>query len=94
MIFGNDNMAAGALRAARNRGLSVPEDLSVCGIDDSIAAQATDPRLTTMALPMAEMGGLAIRELIHHMQDPAYRIPRTVLSCTLVPGRSIGPVHP
>jgi LacI family transcriptional regulator len=57
----NDRMAMGLYRAARHRGLSVPRDLSIVGFDDQeYIASELDPPLTTMRLPHAEMGRLAI----------------------------------
>ena len=51
----------GLYRAARHRGLSVPQDLSIVGFDDQeYIASELDPPLTTMRLPHAEMGRLAI----------------------------------
>lgn len=52
----NDLMALGALRAARERGIRVPEDLGVVGYDDIPAAGFVDPPLTTIAVPKAELG--------------------------------------
>ena len=57
----NDRMAMGLYRAVRHRGLSVPRDLSIVGFDDQeYIASELDPPLTTMRLPHAEMGRLAI----------------------------------
>lgn len=51
----NDDMAAGALVAARERGLRVPEDLSIVGFDDSEVSRITWPRITTVRQPVFEM---------------------------------------
>jgi LacI family transcriptional regulator len=56
----NDAIAIGALRAARDRGLRVPEDLSVLGFDDIEHAAIVTPPLTTVRQPLAEMGRAAI----------------------------------
>jgi LacI family repressor for deo operon, udp, cdd, tsx, nupC, and nupG len=56
----NDEMAMGAIKAARERGLSVPADLSVVGFDDIAMAAAWDPALTTVAQPCGEMGSRAM----------------------------------
>ena len=61
----NDRTAMGLYRAARVRGLRVPDDLSVIGFDDQdYIASELDPPLTTMRLPHAEMGRLAIEAVL------------------------------
>jgi LacI family transcriptional regulator len=59
----NDNLAIGAMRAARARGLQVPDDLSVVGFDDSEYASLITPELTTVRQPLAEMGRTAVNLL-------------------------------
>jgi LacI family transcriptional regulator len=56
----NDNIAIGVLQAARERGVRVPEDLSVVGFDDVEAAEIVTPPLTTIRQPLAEMGRMAV----------------------------------
>jgi LacI family transcriptional regulator len=56
----NDAIAIGALRAARERGLRVPEDLSILGFDDIRHATIVMPALTTIRQPLAEMGRAAV----------------------------------
>jgi DNA-binding LacI/PurR family transcriptional regulator len=56
----NDQMACDALRAARERGLRVPDDIAIVGFDDIILASYTTPTLTTVRQPAYEMGRLAI----------------------------------
>jgi LacI family transcriptional regulator len=64
----NDNMAIGVLRAARTRGLRVPEDLSVVGFDDSGQATTVTPALTTVRQPLAEMGRMAVSLLLRLLE--------------------------
>lgn len=52
----NDMSAYGAMRAVRDRGLRIPEDISVAGFDDLFLSSYTDPPLTTVRQPMREMG--------------------------------------
>ncbi|ROP26995.1 LacI family DNA-binding transcriptional regulator [Pseudokineococcus lusitanus] len=59
----SDVMALGAVRAARSRGLRVPEDVSVTGFDDSPLMAHTDPPLTTLRQPVAEMAEAAVTAL-------------------------------
>ncbi|HZU55791.1 MAG TPA: LacI family DNA-binding transcriptional regulator [Actinocrinis sp.] len=64
LIGFNDKAAVGALTAAAQRGLRVPDDLSIAGFDDIDLAQATSPMLTTVRQPLAEMGRMAVSLLI------------------------------
>jgi LacI family transcriptional regulator len=64
----NDKIAVGALRAARERGLRVPHDLSIAGFDDTTVSQITDPMLTTVRQPLAELGRMAVTMLIRMVQ--------------------------
>jgi LacI family transcriptional regulator len=58
-----DALAAGAVQAAREAGLSVPDDLSVVGFGDFHLAQHVHPTLTTAHLPLEELGAWAVRLL-------------------------------
>ena len=60
----NDEMAAGVLYAARVRGISVPEDLSIIGFDDTPIAARVWPPLTTVRWPIVAMGHSAALKLI------------------------------
>jgi LacI family transcriptional regulator len=56
----NDVMAVGALAGLRERGVRVPEDLSLAGLDDIALLRDTVPPLTTVRLPLAKMGAMAL----------------------------------
>lgn len=56
----NDAMALGVLRVLRDRGLRVPDDISVAGFDDITVAADVAPALTTVRIPMTEMGSQAV----------------------------------
>ena len=56
-----DEVALGAIEAARTLGLRVPEDLSVVGFDDHQMARVSSPRLTTVRQPLRQMGAVALR---------------------------------
>ena len=64
VICGNDVLAAGALRRAQERGLSVPKDISITGFDDIELASLVTPRLTTVHVPHRAMGEAAAEALI------------------------------
>jgi LacI family transcriptional regulator, repressor for deo operon, udp, cdd, tsx, nupC, and nupG len=63
-VCGSDLMALGAIRAIRQRGLSVPGDVSVVGYDDSPLIAFTDPPLTTVRQPVLQMASAAVSALL------------------------------
>ena len=65
----SDEMAIGAIRAACEHGLCVPDDLSVAGFDDHDVAWAID--LTTVAQPVMGLGGAVTELLLEHLRDPS-----------------------
>ncbi|MFC5288168.1 LacI family DNA-binding transcriptional regulator [Actinokineospora guangxiensis] len=67
IVCGSDLMAFGAIRAARQRGLSVPKDISVVGFDDSPLIVFADPPLTTLRQPVEAMGQAAVRALLEEI---------------------------
>lgn len=60
----NDIMALGVLARLRDRGISVPGDVSVTGFDDLMFAELCSPPLTTVAMPLAPAGALAVDLLL------------------------------
>ncbi|KAF1710379.1 LacI family transcriptional regulator [Pseudoxanthomonas kalamensis DSM 18571] len=70
IFAGNDDMAAGVIRVAGMRGLSVPDDLSVCGFDDTEISRHIFPALTTVRQPTRDMGRQATLELLERIRDP------------------------
>ena len=60
----NDDMAAGVIYEAQERGLRIPDDLSIAGFDDTLLASRIWPGLTTVRQPTREMGQTAARILI------------------------------
>ncbi|MEU6995565.1 LacI family DNA-binding transcriptional regulator [Streptomyces sp. NPDC046465] len=67
LVCASDMMALGAVRAARDLGLSVPRDISVVGFDDSPLIAFTDPPLTTIRQPVQAMGQAAVRALLEEI---------------------------
>lgn len=70
----NDDMALGAMMVANRLGLRIPEDLSVCGFDDSRTALLTWPQLTTVRQPVADMSAAAAELLIARHDTPPGRM--------------------
>ena len=73
----NDEMAAGVYRAAHELGLSIPADLSVVGFDDAPIATRLWPPLTTVLLPIREMGRLAAETLMAEIDEGLIAAPAT-----------------
>jgi LacI family transcriptional regulator len=71
----NDLMAIGALHAAAQLGLRVPDDVAIVGFDDIELASYTIPPLTTVCQPKQEIGHTAIQLILDRMASPA-RLPR------------------
>jgi LacI family transcriptional regulator len=80
----NDNMAIGTVQAARERGLRVPEDLSVVGFDDLEEAALVTPALTTVRQPLAEMGRMAVSLLLRLLDKQRVEAMRVELATRLV----------
>jgi DNA-binding LacI/PurR family transcriptional regulator len=70
IIYGHDVMAMGGLRALKERGIRVPDDVAVVGFHDYEIAQFTDPPLTTVAFDTQLMGMMAARRLRMMLDDP------------------------
>ena len=63
----NDAIAMGCIEALAAAGLRVPDDVSVCGFDDTIAARTTVPQLATVRQPLKAMGARAVEILMHRI---------------------------
>ena len=70
----NDVMAIGAMAAVRERGLRVPGDVAVAGFDDIPTLRDVAPSLTTVRLPLAEMGRLAASMVLDEEPGPSPRV--------------------
>jgi DNA-binding LacI/PurR family transcriptional regulator len=78
LFVANDLMAEGVLQALQDLGRRVPDDVAVVGFDDSSAALACRPQLTTIRQPVEEMAAEMVRLLLAHIREPG-RLPRSVI---------------
>jgi LacI family transcriptional regulator len=69
LYVASDMMAIGALRAIRECGLSVPEDIAVIGFDDIPAAAISDPPLTTVRQPVRRIGMQLVESLLDIIEN-------------------------
>ncbi|MET7641383.1 LacI family DNA-binding transcriptional regulator [Streptomyces sp. NPDC005438] len=70
MLFANDQMAIGALRALERRGVRVPEEMAVTGFDGIPLGQIVRPTLTTVRQPMRRLGEEAVELLVRRLRAP------------------------
>jgi DNA-binding LacI/PurR family transcriptional regulator len=88
----NDIAAIGAIRALKDAGLRVPEDVSVIGFDDILGASYHTPSITTVRQPLEEMGRQGARILLDRIADPAREYAsEIVLQPQLIVRESTGP---
>lgn len=88
----NDEMAAGVLHAARERGLNVPEDLSIIGFDDTATAAHIWPPLTTVRWPIRAMAKTAAAKLTRpatSASEPSFFLSDLIRRASAVPLRSL-----
>ncbi|HEU5473409.1 MAG TPA: LacI family DNA-binding transcriptional regulator [Actinophytocola sp.] len=84
VFVANDLMAQGALLVLRQHGRRVPEDVAVVGFDDSPAALACRPQLTTVRQPVEDMAGEMARLLLSHIENPKSEPTSVIFDPTLV----------
>ena len=93
VFCGNDVLAVGALRRAREMGMRVPDEVSIIGFDDIELAQVAYPALTTVHVPHREMGRRAALILANHVKNGT-PINAVKLDAKLVFRETLGPVKP
>ncbi len=90
IFVASDLMATGALRAIREAGLRVPEDIAIVGFDDAQIAAFAEPPLTTVRQPVYQLGTSAIEMLLHLIESDSHGPLRTILPTELVVRSSCG----
>ena len=86
ILAANDDMALGAIKALKDQGLAVPEDVSVAGFDNAKVGRFVSPALTTLDIPIEHMIQNAVERILNIKNDPA----RAALCGTLVVRESVG----
>jgi LacI family transcriptional regulator len=84
IVASNDLMAIGAMHCSWDRGLRVPEDLSVVGFDDITFAEYTQPSLTTVHVPRSRIGALAFESLLGMLTDPTHAGAQIAVTTNLI----------
>ena len=93
VVCGSDMMALGVIRAARQRGLTVPGDVSVVGYDDAPMMEFTDPPMTTIRQPVHAMGLAAVQSLLEEVRGHTTPHTEFLFRPELVVRGSTGPVR-
>ncbi|MCC2595868.1 LacI family DNA-binding transcriptional regulator [Pusillimonas sp. MFBS29] len=91
LICGNDYLALGATACLREHGLSIPNEVSVIGFNDSQFSAFVDPPLTTIHFPSVEIGMLAAKTLLAAIDSTEPMPPPQMLPTFLVKRSSTGP---
>jgi DNA-binding LacI/PurR family transcriptional regulator len=89
----NDLLAIGAMQAAKEAGIRIPQDLSIIGFDNTVLSVTTAPMLTTVAQPMKEMGAKVVDLLIQEMEESKLHKECLLLSPELIIRQSTAPLQ-
>ncbi|HFG1911260.1 TPA: substrate-binding domain-containing protein [Vibrio cholerae] len=89
LFVSNDMMAIGVIQAASQRGLRVPDDLSLIGYDDVHIAKFMTPALTTIHQPKYRLGKAAVDTLLYRLENPDTTAQVVQLEPTLVVRNSV-----
>ncbi len=87
----NDTIALGAMKALLEKKIRIPEDISVIGFDDIVYSAVSSPALTTMRIPTALIGRMAVRTLESAMADSELKGCKVLIGGTLVERASTAP---
>lgn len=93
VLAAGDSLAVGAMMGVQQMGFSVPGDVSVMGMDDLPQAAFQNPPLTTMHIPMKEIGSVALDLLRDNLSTLPMPPRRVELACHLVERASTGPAR-
>jgi DNA-binding LacI/PurR family transcriptional regulator len=91
LVVANDQMALGAIRAVRERGLRIPEDISITGFDDIPESMFFDPPLTTVRQDFDALGRRGVEYLIQRINDPETPSMQHIINPQLITRASTAP---
>lgn len=93
LIAQNDEVAVGAIEALQRVGITVPHDISVVGFDGTAISEYFSPRLTTVNLPLQEIGVTAVEYLLRQLEGEVVSPATVVLPTRLTAGESTAAVR-
>ena len=89
MIATEDLLACGIVKGCQERGMRVPEDVSVIGFDDSMPGRLITPELTTVGQDIRKKASLGVQMLLHAIEDSSFRNEHRVLDVKLLERQSV-----
>ncbi|OIV35865.1 LacI family transcriptional regulator [Mangrovactinospora gilvigrisea] len=95
VVAHNDMVALGLISRFAERGVRVPDDMSVVGCDDTLLARTATPSLTSVSIPLDSLGRQAVDLMVRTLDQPGHRPApaETVLESGLTVRRSTGPLR-
>lgn len=84
VLAANDEIALGILQAAEDAGMKVPADLRLVGFDDTRIASLIRPKLSSVHVPLQDVGAAAVAALAARLEDPDRAATVTRLETTLI----------
>jgi len=90
VVCANDEMAAGAMSAAHDRGLKLPEELSIVGFDDAPISRYVYPKLSTVHYPIRDMSRMAARWVLRNVYRQGEIASQRIFEPNFVSRDSIG----
>ncbi|WP_078412137.1 LacI family DNA-binding transcriptional regulator [Priestia abyssalis] len=84
IFTGSDEVAGGIMIGAKERGLTIPDDLAIIGFDDQPIAEILDPKLTTIRQPVDQMGEKSVEVIIEMLDNPEMEIKSYELPIELI----------
>jgi DNA-binding LacI/PurR family transcriptional regulator len=84
IFTGNNLLNAGALRAIREKGLRIPEDISLCGFDDIQWTSLVSPPITVVSQPVYQIGQKAVDLILDHIANPLKPTTKLILNSNLL----------
>ena len=89
----NDILAIAALHVANEKGIKIPKELSIVGMDGILLSEITYPSLTTVEKNRSKIGSLAAESLIQKINNPfKWQTKKVILPCKLIERNSTGPI--
>lgn len=83
LFVSNDACAAGCIKYLKLQGIRIPEDIAIVGFNNEVISRLIEPNITTVNYPGYEMGELAMKNLINHLENPDDRMLQNTNKITL-----------